>query len=71
MFASLISVRWAEYNSAEMDIQGGQSDCPEKEENGNKICISQIFFVSLQREREKRTGGGCRGNGQERDVPVI
>ena len=26
--------------------------------------------IPLQREREKRTGGGCRGKGQERDVPV-
>lgn len=50
MFASLITVRRAGYNSAGTDIQGGQSNCPEKEENKSGIQ----FRESAKKENSRK-----------------
>ena len=53
------TVRGAEYNSAETDIQGGQSNCPEKEENKSGIISrekrhSQAEYNSAEKDIVKR-----------------
>ena len=55
------TVRWAEYNSAETDIQGGQSDCPEKEEKEKRDNIPRKC-------QERKLAQGCTRKEQSKSV---
>ena len=39
-------------------------------EMGTKFAYLRFFLYLCSGKEKKRTSGGCRGKGQERDVPV-